>query len=135
MNIKKIYITSLNYFISKFILENKFDQAKIMEEVLASFNLAIESATTTKLVASKKTFSLFIATLKNTIKNLEHPADRRLMRALITFALITRRESNKMKNYLEVYNLEITSLPNDSEFNKAKLLQEKRVVTLKFPRK
>lgn len=135
MKILNQYTITLNYFISKFYLENNLNQAQKMEDLLNTFNLAFEGAQTTKLALSKSRFSTFILALKDSVKLFDNPTDRRLMRSLISFAFITRREGNKNKNYLDIFNLSINNLPKDSEFNTAKLISEKKKLILKFPRK
>lgn len=135
MTIQKYIEQILNYFISKFYLENNNTQALIFENIKETFNNVILSANEGKLAPSKKHFSDFILLLKDIVKKLNTAADRRLVRSLIAFTFMIRRDANKQKSYSNVLNLNINELNSHTEFSKAKLISDNKKVSLSFPRK
>lgn len=135
MTIQKYIEHILNYFISKFYLENNNAQALVFENVKEAFKGVILSANEGKLAPSKKHFSHFILLLKENVMVLNTAADRRLLRSLIAFTFMVRRDANKQKSYSNVFNLNIDELKYHTEFSKAKLISDDKKVTLSYPRK
>lgn len=135
MTIQRQIENTLNFLISKFYLENNNTQAESIENIKNKFNDVVTSANEEKLAPSKKNFSEFILSIKDSIKNISAPADRRLMRALLAFTFMIRREANKQKNYLNVLSLNINELNNHVEFSKARFITDNKKVTLSYPRK
>lgn len=135
MTIQKYIEQILNYFISKFYLENNNAQALVFENIKEKFNNVISSAKEEKLAPSKKHFSEFIVAIKENVKSLNTSTDRRLLRSLHSFTLMMRRDANKQKSYLNVLNLNVSDLNNHVEFSKARMIKDARKVSLSFPRK
>lgn len=135
MTIQKQIENTLNLLISKYYLENNSAHAQIIENIKDKFNDVVNSAKEEKLAPSKKNFSDFILLLKDNIKTLNDSADRRLIRSLITFCFMVRRESNKQKSYLNVLSLNINELNSHAEFSKARFITDNKKVTLSYPRK
>lgn len=135
MTIQKYIENILSYFVSKFYLENNLIAAGSFENIKNKFHALTEVANEKKLAPSKKLFGDFILSLKENIKSIEGSSDRRLLRSLLALSFMIRRESNKQKSYLNVLDLEITSLTTDLELSKAKILSDKKIIILKFPRK
>lgn len=135
MTIQKQIENTLNFLISKFYLENNNIHAQSVENIKNKFNDVITSATEEKLAPSKKNFSEFIISIKESIKTLNASSDRRLMRALLAFTFMIRREANKQKSYLKVLSLNVNELNTHVEFSKARFITDKKKVTLSYPKK
>lgn len=135
MTVQKYIELTINYFLSKFYLENNSTKAQAFENIKEKFDAVNASAKEGKLAPSKKHFSDFITILKEVTKSLENSSDRRLLRSLQALSFMIRRESNKQKSYLNVLNLDVNTLNAELELSKAVIFSDKKVFALKFPRK